>query len=80
MLVMKRVFASKNRQSGASLDEGKKEMSFEVYQRLCEELYNGKGVEMFLRMHAFLTIEWNFPSNETLNDGKITSINFSQSK
>ena len=34
--VMKRVVVSTNRESGASLDEGKKAMSFEVYKRLCE--------------------------------------------
>ena len=57
-LGMKRVVAANKRESGASLDEGKREMSFEVYKRLCEEMYNGK-VEDHLFEHAFLTMECN---------------------
>ena len=55
---MKRVVAANKRESGASLYEGKKAMSFEVYKRLCEELCNGK-VDDHLFAHAFLKIEWN---------------------
>ena len=44
---MKIVVAANKRQSVASLGEGKKAMSFEVYKRLCEELYNGKGYDHF---------------------------------
>ena len=33
-------------------------MSFEVYKRLCEELYNGKGDD-YLFARALLTMEWN---------------------
>ena len=55
---MKRVVAANKRKSGASLDEGKKAMSSEVYKRLCEELYNGKGDE-HLFSHALFTMEWN---------------------
>ena len=55
---MKRVVADNKRESGAGLDEGKKEMSFEGYKRLCEELYNGK-VDDHLFAHDFLTMEWN---------------------
>ena len=40
---MKIFVAANKRESGASLDEGKKAMHFEVYKRLCEELYNVKG-------------------------------------
>ena len=58
MLGMKRVVADHKRESGASLDEGGKAMSFEVYKRLCEELFNGKGDD-FLFARAFLTMEWN---------------------
>ena len=58
---MKRVVADNRRKSGASLDEGKKEMSFEVYKILCEELYNRNGDEHFF-VHAFLTAEWNLIS------------------
>ena len=38
---MKIVFADNKREYGASLDEGKKSMSFDVYKILCKELYNG---------------------------------------
>ena len=40
---MKRFVAANKRESGASLDEGKNAMSFEMYKILCEEMYNGKG-------------------------------------
>ena len=53
---MKRVDATNNRQSGASIDEGKKVVIFEVYKGLCEELYNGK-CDDHLFAHALLTME-----------------------
>ena len=67
MSVMKGVVAANKREYGASLDEGKNEMSFEVYKRLCKEIYNGKGDD-HLFAHAFLEMEfnllfWNFESN-----------------
>ena len=65
---MKRVVAANRREPGASLDEGNRAMSFEVYKRLCEELYNGKGdVNVF--SHVFLTMEWNLMtrSNNCVN-------------
>ena len=43
MLGMKRAVAANKRESGASIDEGKKETIFEVYKISCEELCNGKG-------------------------------------
>ena len=58
MLGMKRVVAANKIQSGASLDEGKKAMIFEVYKRLREELYKVKG-EDYLLEHSLLTMEWN---------------------
>ena len=57
MFGMKRVIADHKRESGAILNEGGKAMSFEVYKRLCEELYNVKGGD-FLFARAFLTMEW----------------------
>ena len=47
---MKIVVAANKRDSGASLDEGKKEMHFEVLKILYEELYNGKVMTICLRM------------------------------
>ena len=58
MVVKKIVVTANKRDSGASIDEVNREMSFEVYKLLCEELYNGKGDDHFFA-HAFLTIEWN---------------------
>ena len=55
---MKIVVAVNKRESVASLDEGKKSTSFEVYKRLCKELYNGK-IDDHLFVHAFLTMECN---------------------
>ena len=36
---MKRTVASQKDESGESLDEGKKSMSYEVYKKLCELLF-----------------------------------------
>ena len=55
---MKRHVAAKKRESGVSLDEGKRAMSFEIYRKMCEELYSGEGDD-YLFAHAFLTMEWN---------------------
>ena len=38
---MKRTVAYKNPESGESLDEGKKPMSYEVYKKLRELLFEG---------------------------------------
>ena len=68
MLVIKRVIISINRQYGISLEEGNKEMSFDVYKTLCDVLHQGKG-EDFLFEHSFLTMEWNLMarSNNSIN-------------
>ena len=58
MLGMKRVVAENKIQSGASLDEGKKAMIFEVNKSLCEEVYKVKG-EDYLIAYTLLTMEWN---------------------
>ena len=55
---IKIVVAANKRESGASLDKGKRAMRFEVYKRLCEEMYNGKVYD-HLFLHAFLKIELN---------------------
>ena len=40
---MERTVASKRSKSGESLDEGKKLMSYEVYKKLCEFIFEGEG-------------------------------------
>ena len=55
---MKRVVAANKREYGASIDGGNNEMSFEVYTRLCEELYNEK-FDDHLFVNSLLTTEWN---------------------
>ena len=40
---MKRAVVSQKAESGESLDEGKKLMSYEVYKNLCELLFEGEG-------------------------------------
>ena len=55
---MKIVVASNKRQSGISLDEGKKAMIFDVYQTLCDVPHQEEG-EDFIFAHPFLTMEWN---------------------
>ena len=39
MIGMKRTVSSKEDESGESLDEGKKSMSYEVYKKLCGLLF-----------------------------------------
>ena len=58
MSAMKRVLAANKRETGATLEEGKRAMSFDVYKRFCEVLHLGEGND-FLFAHAFLTMEWN---------------------
>ena len=58
MSEMKICFAANKIKSGANLDEGTKAMIFEVYKRLCQELYNGKGDE-HLFANALLKMECN---------------------
>ena len=58
---IKIVVAVNRRQSGASRNEGKKEIVFEVYRRFCEEFYKGNGEE-YLFAHTFLTMELNLMS------------------
>ena len=55
---MKRTVASQKDESGESLDEGKKLMSYEVYKKLCELLFEGEGYD-YTFAHVFLTLEWN---------------------
>ena len=55
---MKNTVASQKAESGESLDEGKKWMSFEVYKKLCEFLFYGEGAD-YSFSHVFLMLEWN---------------------
>ena len=43
---------------GDSLNEGKRPMSFSVYENMCKILYEGDDYE-YLFAHSFLTMEWN---------------------
>ena len=55
---MKRMAAFQNDESGEILDEGKKSMSYEVYKKLWELLFEGEGDD-YAFAHVFLAIEWN---------------------
>ena len=65
---MKIVVTDNKKDSGASLYEVSREMRFEVYKLLCEELYNGKRDDC-LFAHAFFKLEWNLMaiSNNCVN-------------
>ena len=52
----KRTVASQKAESGESLDEGKKLISYEVYKKLSEFLFDGEGDDYALT-HVFLTLE-----------------------
>ena len=43
---------------GESLNEGKRPMSFSVYENMCKNLYKGDDDE-YLFAHEFLIMEWN---------------------
>ena len=60
MLGMKKVVADNKRESGASLDEGNRATSFEVYTRLCEEIFNGKGKDQLLACLIDSKFEFNY--------------------
>ena len=55
---MKRTVADEKAKSGTSLNEGKRPMTFEVYEEMCKILFEGDDDE-YLFAHAFLTMEWN---------------------
>ena len=55
---MKRKVASQKTGSGESFDEGKKSISYGVYKKLCELLFEGEGDD-YAFTHMFLTLEWN---------------------
>ena len=55
---MKRTIASQKAESGESLDEGKKMISYEVWKKLFRLLFDGEGDEYAFN-HLFLTLEWN---------------------
>ena len=58
MAGLKRTITSEKMLQDKTLDEGKRVMTFEVYEKLCEILYKGQDDE-FLFAHSFLTMEWN---------------------
>ena len=43
---------------GGSLNEGKRPMSVQTYEKMCELLYVG-GDNNYLFAHRFITMEWN---------------------
>ena len=55
---MNRTVAFQKVESGESLDESKKSMSYEVYMKLCELLFEGEGDD-YAFTHVFLTLECN---------------------
>ena len=58
MAGMKRTVTNKKIERGESVVEGKKKMSFEVYELMCECFLKGEDSE-YIFAHAFLTLEWN---------------------
>ena len=55
---MKRVVTKAKLEEGASLDEGKKPMSFDVYKKMCDLLLRDGGEDAAFA-HLFLILEWN---------------------
>ena len=52
---MKRTVTSQKAESGESLDEGKKSMSYEVHMKLCRLLFEEEG-DNYAFTHVFLTL------------------------
>ena len=55
---MKRLVTKSKLDEGASLDEGKKPMSFDVYKTMCDLLLRDGGEDAAFA-HLFLILEWN---------------------
>ena len=53
---MRRKVASQRKENGVSIMEGKRKMSFQVYEKICELLLKNKKDEF---AHCFLVLEWN---------------------
>ena len=58
MSEMKRTISPQKADIGESLYEGKKSISYEVYKKICELLFEGEGDD-YAFTHVFLTLEWN---------------------
>jgi hypothetical protein len=73
---IKRTAVTEKKESGVSLDEGKKSMSYEVYSMLCSILSKGDSDE-HLFAHAYLTLEWNLMArSENVNSCHINHISW----
>ena len=55
---LKRVVADDKKKTGQKLTEGKRHMSHEVYEKICNILVKVESDE-YLFAHCFLTLEWN---------------------
>ena len=58
MVGLNRTISSEKVETGGTLDEGKRLMTFDVYNKMCEIMYIGEDKE-YLFGYAFLTMEWN---------------------
>ena len=55
---LKKIIAKEKAQSGVSLEEGKKPMSFAVYKLMCQKLFESDEDDALVA-HTFLVLEWN---------------------
>ena len=71
---MRRKVASQRKENGVSIMEGKRKMSFQVYEKLCECLLKRKNDEF---AHCFLVLEWNLMArSQNVVDSHVENVYF----
>ena len=58
MSEIQQTVVKENIRKGESLNKGKRPVSFQTYEKMCELLYVG-GDNEYLFVYKFLTMEWN---------------------
>ena len=71
---MRRKVATQRKENGVSIMEGKRKMSFQVYEKLCELLLRSEKNEF---AHCFLVLEWNLMArSQNVVDSHVENVYF----
>ena len=71
---MRRKVASQRKENGVSIMEGKRKMSFQVYEKICELFLKSEGNEF---AHCFLVLEWNLMArSQNVVDSHVENVYF----
>jgi hypothetical protein len=72
---LKRKVQDEKKRTGVSLMEGKRKMSFQVYEKICELMVSSPDANEFA--HCFLVLEWNLMArSENVVDSHVENIYF----